>query len=68
MTVQTISIPVNAKKTVDEVLPTPALQKGLVIDKGDHSFGLPKSDPVPPEKVYGQIVDTCMDWISCHGN
>jgi len=34
-----------------------------IIDNGDHSFGLPKSDPRPPNEVYTRIVDDCMDWI-----
>lgn len=39
-----------------------------VIDKADHSFGRPKSDPRPVEESYSHIVDVCADWISCHGN
>ncbi len=34
-----------------------------IIDKGDHSFKLPKSDPRPEQAVHDQIIEKCLEWI-----
>jgi predicted alpha/beta-hydrolase family hydrolase len=34
-----------------------------VIEGGDHSFDLPKSDAVPPEKVYDRILNKTVEWL-----
>ena len=34
-----------------------------IIDGGNHSFDLPKSDEKSPEDVYRQIVNKCKEWI-----
>ncbi|MCG8619667.1 MAG: dienelactone hydrolase family protein [Desulfobacterales bacterium] len=35
-----------------------------IIDKGNHSFDLPKSDGRPMADIYRAIVDRCTDWIT----
>ncbi|HCY85687.1 MAG TPA: hypothetical protein DHV36_11180 [Desulfobacteraceae bacterium] len=39
-----------------------------VIDKGNHSFDLPKSDGRPMTDIYRTIVDRCTDWIKASPN
>ncbi len=50
---------------MDKVLKKVAAPTRLeIIDNGDHSLGLPKSDPIQPDKIYARIVNDGMNWIS----
>ncbi|MEH0018296.1 MAG: alpha/beta family hydrolase [Desulfobacter sp.] len=46
--------------TFQSLHPRPGLD---VIQNGNHSFDLPKTDPRPREAVYEQIIKGCLDWL-----
>jgi predicted alpha/beta-hydrolase family hydrolase len=35
----------------------------LVIENGDHSFGVPKKNPIPQEQVYDAVLDDIRSWL-----
>ncbi len=37
-----------------------------VIENGDHSFNLPKSDPRSDDEIYQQVITRCLDWLRIH--